>query len=225
MAARPKLRSPQMWDADQYWLKAKIYFDRMEAARGGSSDAALFAALSLEYFARAALCSVHPALSADPQEEGAHIMFSFGLASPKLPKTIPIHAVYTRLNRISPQIFTRDHQEHAEYLTKLRNEEMHTALVPFEAFPETKWLAGYYDIVLAVLRILGRKATDLFPSSWTPRPLPIAQHAVPKWLCEEHCCRFWNLRWSMGSSQARPDTSQTRWRARLVNCAFEAPQR
>lgn len=165
MAVRPRLKVPQMWDSNQYWLKAKIYFDRMEAARGDSSDAALFAALSLEYFARAALCSLHPALNADPQEEGAHIMYAFGLGSPKLPKTIPIHAVYSRLHRIFPQVFTKEHQEHAEYLTKLRNEEMHTALVPFATIRETEWLAGYYDIVIAVLKIVGRKAADLFATS------------------------------------------------------------
>ncbi len=165
MAVRPKMKAPQMWDAEQYWLKAKVYFDRMEAARGGSADAALFAALSLEYFARAALCSLHPALNADPQEEGSHIMFALGLASPKLPKTIPIHAVYGRLLRVFPQVFTKDHHDHTEYLTKLRNEEMHTAALPFETLPETQWLAGYYDIVLAIMKTLGRKGTDLFSST------------------------------------------------------------
>ena len=164
MTLRPKLTCPQMWDPNQYWLKAKAYYDRMEAARGGSADAPMYAALSIEYFARSALCSVHPALNADPQDEGAHIMFSLGLASPKPPRTIPIHAVFKRLNRIFPAVFTEDHQKYAEYMTKLRNEEVHSALLPFEGLNEGQWLAEYYDLVLAALKILGRRSTELFPS-------------------------------------------------------------
>jgi len=140
-----------MWDSQQYWLKAKAYFDRMQAESGGAADAALFAAMSLEYFGRAALCSVHPALNADPQDEGAHIIFAFGVGSPKLPKTIPIHSVYARLVKIFPAVFTKEHQDAADHLAKLRNEEMHTALLPFEGLSEAKWLSGYYDVVFAVM--------------------------------------------------------------------------
>jgi rRNA processing protein Gar1 len=160
----PKVKQT-VWNSDQYWAKGVRYFTRMQEATQGAPDVGFFAALSLEFFARAALTAIHPALNADPRDEGEHILFAFDIAATAQPKSLPLHSVLSRLVRSYPGAFTDDMKKQAEHIVRLRNEELHSAALPFETLREEAWLAGYYAVVLAIARILRRPQRELFSST------------------------------------------------------------
>lgn len=162
MKGRTKSETPSDWASEQYWAKGVSYVARFEDQRHGSPEAALTAALSVEFLARAALTHAHPALNADPQQEGSHLFYAVGLQAWKPPKTLPIHAVLGRLVRLFPEQFSPTHQKSAERLVERRNKELHTAAMAFVGLKEAEWLADYYDFVLAVAAILGRSPKDVF---------------------------------------------------------------
>jgi hypothetical protein len=163
---KPATAAPPVivWDAEQYWAKAVKYFNQMQAQPPGEPVAPFYAALSVEFFARAAICAIHPALNADPRAEGDHILFAFGLPSTAQPRSIPIHSVIARLVRLYPGKFTDDHRKQAVLIIYLRNEELHSASLPFEALTEKDWLAAYYDVVLTIAALLKKRQKDLFPN-------------------------------------------------------------
>lgn len=113
----------------------------------------LWHCLSLEFLARAALTSVSPVLNADPTEEGAHILFALGFEAPKQPKSIPVHAVFSRLEKVLPDF--KPHRAICDYLINLRNEEVHTGSIPFDDLLET-WLAPFYRAVNCLCVFLGK---------------------------------------------------------------------
>ena len=138
------MTTPIAWDPNQLWNKALKFSRRASVAN--DADGTLYSCLALELLARAALTAIHPALNADPQNEGAHIMYACGIPlRTGQPKSVPVHAVFTRLEVVYPEF--KPHRAVCEYLLNLRNEELHTGAAPFDDFNESKWLADYYAAV------------------------------------------------------------------------------
>jgi hypothetical protein len=108
------------------------------------------------------LTSIHPALNADPEDEGLHLLYGFGYELKGQPKSFPIHSVFLRLQKILPQEFTKPRREFCDYFSNLRNQELHTSELPFESLSETKWLARYYDVCEVLCKHLGKALPDLF---------------------------------------------------------------
>lgn len=79
------------------------------------------------------------------------------------PKSIPIHAVFARLEVAYPDF--KPHRAICEYLVNLRNEELHTAALPFGALSEAKWLADYYAAVAFLCARLGKELKDYLGES------------------------------------------------------------
>jgi len=151
------MATPIEWDPNLLWNKAVNYANRASESAGGEET--LFSCLALELLARAALTAIHPSLNADPQSEGAHIMYACGIPMRAgQPKSIPIHAVLSRLEVAYPEF--KPHRAICEYLVNLRNEELHTAAMPFGALREAKWLADYYAAVAFICGRLGKKLKD-----------------------------------------------------------------
>lgn len=88
-----------MWDSKGYWLKAKVYIEKAHAYRHSEPEFALWSALALEFLARAALTKIHPVLNADPRED-THLLYALGYQIQGQPRSIPIHSVYIRLEKI-----------------------------------------------------------------------------------------------------------------------------
>src|SRR5215510_7722505 len=115
------MSTPTEWDPNLLWNKAVSYANR--ASDGVAGEETLFSCLALELLARAALTAIHPALNADPQNEGAHIMYACGIPMRAgQPKSVPVHAVFARLEAAYP-VF-KPHRPICEYLITLRNEEV-----------------------------------------------------------------------------------------------------
>ena len=149
------------WDPDQYWLKSRTFQSRATAPTRDVPERMLWRALGLELLMRAALSHLHPALNADPQHEGLHLLYAFGIPLKGEPRSIPIHSVSARLERIIPT-FQQHHREFCDYLMIKRNAEVHTCDLSFESMPEVVWLPRYYEVCSILNDYMQRPLTDYF---------------------------------------------------------------
>src|SRR5439155_23530746 len=95
-----------VWDSEQYWKKAIRYAEMASEPEREAWERPFWLSLALEFLARASLTSIHPALNADPQDEGLHLLYGFGYELKGQPKSLPIHSVFLRLQKILHQEFT-----------------------------------------------------------------------------------------------------------------------
>lgn len=149
-----------MWSEEELWLKGRLYVQRgLDAGREGSLYP-FWMTLALEFISRAALSKINPVLNADLRHEN-NIFFGLGLESPGTPRTLPIHAVYSRCVRFVPG-FELSHQNFCDFLGLQRNTELHTGSLPFENMKLQEWLKGYYEVTEILCQHLGRELEDLF---------------------------------------------------------------
>jgi hypothetical protein len=139
-----------IWDSDQYWKKAVRYAEMASEPERGSWERPFWLSLALEFLARASLTKIHPALNADPEGEGNNLLYAFGYELKGQPKSLPIRAVFLRLQKILPETFTKPRREFCDYFSNLRNQELHTSELPFESLREANWLARCYDVCLVL---------------------------------------------------------------------------
>lgn len=152
---KDRVKIPREWDSEQLWLKAIQYIHR--ANEEEVADQALWYALALELLARSALTSIHPVLNADPEEEGAHILYAFGFQT-KPPKSIPIHAVFSRLEKIDNEF--RPHRQICNMMIQGRNQELHTGESILSTWKEAEWLASYFAASEFLCRFQGKTLKD-----------------------------------------------------------------
>jgi len=151
------------WDSEALWLKAKLYMDRANSFDTGDPLFAFWSALSLEHLCRAALTKVHPALNADPRED-TNLLYGFGFQVTGQPKSLPIHSVYIRLAKIVPD-FGKLERELCDFLSLLRNQELHTGDLAFDNLKVSKWLPRYYSVVEVLCKSLGKELDALFDAN------------------------------------------------------------
>ena len=148
------------WDSGQLWLKAKTYAERANEFPHDSDKFPLWSALSLELLARASLTSIHPVLNADPRND-VSILYGCGFEVPGQPKSIPVHSVYLRLEKTVPG-FGKAQREVCDFLALLRNQELHSAELPFVNLKESRWLPRYYEACKILCNFTHKALEDLF---------------------------------------------------------------
>jgi hypothetical protein len=111
--------------------------------------------------ARTVVASVHPALLADPQQEGANLLYAFGFGQPKRLRSVPAATVFRRCAVVVDD-FTDGDVNGAIGLIELRNEELHSGGTPFAGLKTGVWLSNYYRLTEILLRNLGKDLEDLF---------------------------------------------------------------
>ena len=141
------------WNSEDLYLKAKLYIDRANENEHSSNQFPLWSALALELLARASLAKIHPVLNADPKEVN-NILYALGYDTTGSPRSIPVHAVYLRLEKVLPD-FGKVHRDLCNYMAVLRNEEIHTGGVPFEDLKESSWLPRFYEVCKILCTHLG----------------------------------------------------------------------
>lgn len=153
-----------VWDSEQYWKKAVSYVEMAEEPERATWERPFWLSLALEFLARSALTKIHPALNADPEGDGNNLLYAFGYEVKGQPKSLPIHAVLLRLQKILPEIFTKPRREFCDFFANTRNQELHTAELAFASLAESKWLARFYDVCLVLCDHLGKNPNELFGS-------------------------------------------------------------
>ena len=63
--------------------------------------------------------------------------------------------MYTRLEKVVPN-FGKEERALCEYLSLLRNEELHSGSLPFETLKEVKWIGQYYFTCKALCEFIGK---------------------------------------------------------------------
>jgi hypothetical protein len=154
------------WDSNALWLKAKAYISRANEHSHESPDFAFWSSLSLELLARAALTKIHPTLNADPRED-VNLLYACGFAVTQQPKSLPVHAVFLRLEK-TVEGFGKVQRELCDYVSLLRNEELHTAELAFDNLKASKWLPRFYDVCKILCAHLGKSLEDFVGSQVGP---------------------------------------------------------
>ena len=154
-----------VWDSEQYWGKAARYIEMADQPEREPWERPFLLSVAMEFLARAALTKVHPALNADGEGDGLNILYAFGFELKGQPKSLPIHAVLLRLQKILPESFTKPRREFCDFFANLRNQELQTADLAFEGLSESKWLARFYDICLVLCEHLGKTPEALLGKS------------------------------------------------------------
>ena len=150
-----------IWDSEQYWKKAIRYVELSAHPERDAWERPFWLSLALEFLARAALTKIHPALNADPEGDGLNLLYAFGYELKGQPKSLPIHAVLLRLQKVVPEL-TKPRREFCDFFSNVRNQELHTCEMPFESLAESKWLARFYDVCHVLCDHLGKDPKELF---------------------------------------------------------------
>lgn len=149
-----------IWNTDDLWNKAHLYAQKANEFGKEDWEFPFWSSLSLELLARASLVNIHPTLNADPQNEGLNIMYALGYPIKGEPRSIPIHAVLARLERLIDG-FDAKQQKFCGYFVLLRNQELHTGAMPFVDLTRAEWLARFYEVAKTLCESLGKTLADL----------------------------------------------------------------
>lgn len=148
------------WTYDKLWLKGKVYISKALLQDRESEMFPFFAAIALEFIARATLAKIHPVLLADPRE-GENILYVFGFQKKPLyiPISIPTKSVLERCEVIVPN-FTENEKTFCKEITTKRNEELHSGNLGFDNFPTKVWLSKYYKTLKILLEFQEKTLLD-----------------------------------------------------------------
>jgi hypothetical protein len=164
------------WSVDTLWNKAKLYLARAFEQDRTAEIFPFYASLALEFLGRAALANVHPALLADPQD-GGNILYAFGFPATSRPVTIPAKTVFSRLKFVISD-FSDEDLSLCMFLSELRNQEFHTGTLAFANLTTGKWIAGYYRVILKIVRQLGYTLEDVLGKSEADHALAVISTAA-----------------------------------------------
>jgi hypothetical protein len=147
------------WSSDALWNKAKVYIDRAFTGDRDSELFPFFAAIALEFLARAALARVHPSLLADPQDAN-NILYAFGFPTTERPVSVPAKTIFSRLSYVVED-FNKDDQSFCLLCSERRNQELHTGQLAFVSLRNGEWLPDYYRVINKITLSLGRTLDEL----------------------------------------------------------------
>ena len=149
------------------WTKARVFINRaMDPGDLRSFDEqALWASLSLELLAKAALSRVSPLLIAEPTTDGANLLAASGL--------IPGEAVFTSVRAKTlyarcARAFQPFSGEIANKITFARNEYLHGGLVGFGAVPARVWWPQFWAQANVLVTALDKDLDDFVGASRVP---------------------------------------------------------
>ena len=151
------------WSWKDYWLKARQYIERAHEFEHTDSRFAFYSSLALEFLARAALTKIHPVLNADPRSD-ENLLYALGYDIAAQPRSLPAHAVFLRLEK-TVDGFGKVQRELCDYISVLRNEELHTGLPAFESLKESSWLPRYYETCNVLCMAIDKKLESLLGTS------------------------------------------------------------
>ena len=147
------------WSSDALWNKARLYIERAFTGDRDNELFPFFAAIGLEFLARAALAKVHPSLLADPQD-GNNILYAFGYAATERPISIPAKTIYSRLSYVVAD-FSKEDQSFCLLSAERRNRELHTGQLAFHGLRSGEWLPDYYRVLNKITLSLGHTIDEL----------------------------------------------------------------
>ena len=138
---------------DTLWSKSKVFLERALKARDDddASTFHLWAALSIELLAKAALAHVHPSLVADPSDIKS-LLHACGVKDPPDKKSITAKTVYERLTFLSVD-FDEKLKKECMFMANRRNTELHSGESPVAELDLRAWVPSFWRAVKVILAI------------------------------------------------------------------------
>lgn len=152
------------WDTEGLWTKAKLFVNLAldnEPSRS-FDERALWASLSLELLAKAALSRASPLLIAVPNEDGKNLLAAAGLVADEATfKTIPARTLFKRCARA----FAPFDGEAAIRIAESRNSFLHSATAAMVTVPEEAWWPRYWALVRILVNACDQELEDFVGTS------------------------------------------------------------
>jgi hypothetical protein len=154
--------TPATCNPEDLYLKAVLYFQRMNAHESDSWECALWSGFAIEFLARAALANISPALLADTNKNWQSLYHALGFAPNEAKfsaRSIAISEVFKRLTSILPS-FIEEHENFGVLHTGRRNLELHTGELAFEGIKGSTWQSRFYKTCEILLLSMGMTLED-----------------------------------------------------------------
>lgn len=138
---------------DTLWSKSKVFLERALKARDDddASTYHLWAALSIELLAKAALAHVHPSLVADPNDIKS-LLHACGVKDPPDKRSVTAKTVYERLTFLSVD-FDEKLKKDCMFMANRRNAELHSGESPVAELDIRAWVFSFWRAVKVILAI------------------------------------------------------------------------
>jgi hypothetical protein len=150
---------PMQWTQESLWAKAQVYAERAAQEERDGPLFALWSHLAMEFLARGAVASFHPALLADRNKSVKSLLYALELGDGTEPKSVGTAESLSLCVELVPG-FTTEHRDAALLMLTRRNRELHTGEPAFEDLPLSAWLADYYLVAKALLDPQGLTLRD-----------------------------------------------------------------
>lgn len=151
------------WDYEALWLKAKLFLNRAmdEGPHRSFDEQAFWASQALELLGKAALSRSHPALIAEPSEDGVNVLMASGLidGDPRF-KSVQAKTVFSRCERA----FRPFNLGEAMKFANSRNAYLHGGEAAFALIPAAAWWPRFWAQAIILVNALDRVAEDLVGS-------------------------------------------------------------
>ena len=147
------------YDHEALWVKAKLFINRaMDSDESRAFDEqSLWAALSLELLAKAALARVSPLLIAEPTEDGTNLLIASGLLEGEARFTsLKAKTLFTRCQKA----FRPFNLAEASIITNARNEYLHGSGLGFTAIPQHAWWPRFWAQATVLIVALDKDIED-----------------------------------------------------------------
>jgi hypothetical protein len=146
------------YDHQALWIKSKLFINRaLEDDLRSFDERALWASLSLELLAKAALSRVSPLLIAKPNEEGTNLLIASGLVEGEASfESIPAKTLFSRCKKS----FRPFDDQRSQQFSMARNEYLHSGGTAFMAIPESAWWPRFWSQSIILLAALDKDVSD-----------------------------------------------------------------
>lgn len=146
------------YDHHALWMKARLFINHaMDDEPRSFDEQALWASLSLELLAKAALSKRSPLLIATPSEDGDNLLTAAGLIEGDAQfKSIPAHTLYSRCSKA----FKPFSEKEAKAITGARNNYLHGASARFSPIPAEAWWPKFWAQALILIYALDLTIED-----------------------------------------------------------------
>lgn len=143
------------WDSDALWVKAELFINYAldDVPDRTFDERALWASLSLELLAKAALSRASPLLIAVPNEDGKNLLAAAGLIADEATfKTITASTLFKRCARA----FKPFNDTEAIRISESRNGYLHSAAASITPVPEAAWWPRYWALAHVLVNACDR---------------------------------------------------------------------
>jgi hypothetical protein len=151
------------YDHEALWIKAKLFINRAmdEEIDRSFDERCLWAALSLELLAKAALARISPLLIAEPTEDGTNLLIASGLAHGDARFTsVRAKTLFVRCQRA----FKPFNLQEAMNITNARNEYLHSSGAGFTSIPQSAWWPRFWGQAATLVSAMDASMDDFVGS-------------------------------------------------------------